>query len=97
MIIFRFSSLHLQVDSVYNLLYPGENNYIGGLNFEFFYTDEAFWSAVTNTLTLVGMVLVVTVIAAVLIAVLLDKPFKGMGIVRVLLISPFSLCQGLTL
>ncbi|BCL69778.1 putative polyols ABC transporter, permease component 1 [Vibrio nigripulchritudo MADA3029] len=73
----------------YNLLYPGENNYIGGLNFEFFYTDEAFWPAVTNTLTLVGMVLVVTVIAAVLIAVLLDKPFKGRGIVRVLLISPF--------
>lgn len=27
----------------YNLLYPGENNYIGGLNFEFFYTDEAFY------------------------------------------------------
>ncbi|CCN70832.1 carbohydrate ABC transporter permease [Vibrio nigripulchritudo] len=73
----------------YNLLYPGENDYIGGLNFEFFYTDEAFWPAVTNTLTLVGMVLVVTVIAAVLIAVLLDKPFKGRGIVRVLLISPF--------
>ncbi|GLQ70679.1 sugar ABC transporter permease [Vibrio sp. vnigr-6D03] len=73
----------------YNLLYPGENNYIGGLNFEFFYTDEAFWPAVTNTLTLVGMVLVVTVVFAILLAVLLDKPFKGRGIVRVLLISPF--------
>ncbi|MDP2575697.1 sugar ABC transporter permease [Vibrio penaeicida] len=73
----------------YNLLYPGENNYIGGMNFEFFYTDEAFWPAVTNTLTLVGMVLVVTVVFAILLAVLLDKPFKGRGIVRVLLISPF--------
>ena len=73
----------------YNLLYPGENNYIGGLNFEFFYTDEACWPAVRNTLTLVGMVHVVTVVCAILLAVLLDKPFKGRGIVRVLLISPF--------
>ncbi|MCC4798361.1 carbohydrate ABC transporter permease [Enterovibrio norvegicus] len=73
----------------YNLLYPGENDFIGSMNFEFFYTDDAFWPALINTLTLVGMVLVVTVIGALLIAIALDKPFFGRGIARVLLISPF--------
>ncbi|EOD79433.1 sugar ABC transporter permease [Grimontia sp. AD028] len=73
----------------YNLLYPGDNEFIGSMNFEFFYTDEAFWPAIINTLTLVGMVLVVTVIGALIIAIALDKPFFGRGIVRVLLISPF--------
>ncbi|MEZ8143002.1 sugar ABC transporter permease [Enterovibrio norvegicus FF-33] len=73
----------------YNLLYPGENEFIGSMNFEFFYTDDAFWPALINTLTLVGMVLVVTVIGALLIAIALDKPFFGRGIARVLLISPF--------
>ncbi|CZF82780.1 Trehalose transport system permease protein SugA [Grimontia celer] len=73
----------------YNLLYPGDNEYIGSLNFEFFYTDEAFWPAIINTLTLVGMVLVVTVIGALIIAIALDKPFFGRGVARVLLISPF--------
>ncbi|WP_325894845.1 carbohydrate ABC transporter permease [Grimontia sp. NTOU-MAR1] len=73
----------------YNLLYPGDNEYIGSLNFEFFYTDEAFWPAIINTLTLVGMVLVVTVVGALIIAIALDKPFFGRGVARVLLISPF--------
>ncbi|MGF1706826.1 carbohydrate ABC transporter permease [Enterovibrio baiacu] len=73
----------------YNLLYPGENDFIGSMNFEFFYTDDAFWPALINTLTLVGMVLVVTVVGALLIAIALDKPFFGRGIARVLLISPF--------
>lgn len=80
----------------YNLLYPGENDFIGSMNFEFFYTDDAFWPALINTLTLVGMVLVVTVIGALLIAIALDKPFFGRGIARVLLISPFSSCPRLT-
>ncbi|MDD1793997.1 sugar ABC transporter permease [Enterovibrio makurazakiensis] len=73
----------------YNLLYPGENEFVGWMNFDFFYTDDAFWPALFNTLTLVGMVLVVTVLGALLIAIALDKPFFGRGIARVLLISPF--------
>ncbi len=73
----------------YNLLYPGEHNFIGWMNFEFFYTDDAFWPAVGNTLFLVAMVLVCTVVLGVLLAVALDKPFFGRGIARILLISPF--------
>ncbi len=73
----------------YNLLYPGENDFVGLENFTFFLTDEGFTAGMLNTLLLVGSVLVISVVLGVLIAVLVDTPFWGRGIVRVLLISPF--------
>jgi sorbitol/mannitol transport system permease protein len=42
-----------------------------------------------NTLALVGGVLVITVVGGILIALLLDQPVKGQGIVRILVIAPF--------
>ena len=73
----------------YNLLYPERYGFTGWSNYEFFYTDPSFWPAVFNTLLLVGSVLAVTVCFGLLIAVLIDRPFAGRGIVRVMLISPF--------
>jgi len=73
----------------YNLLYPERSGFVGLSNYEFFYTDPNFWPAILNTLILVGSILVVTVIAGLAIAVLIDRPFRGRGIVRVMLISPF--------
>ena len=73
----------------YNLLYPGENEFTGWLNYEFFYTDAAFWPAMLNTLVLVGMVIMITVIAGILLALLMMKPFPGRNVARILLISPF--------
>ena len=73
----------------YQLLYPDRSGFVGWSNYEFFYTDPAFWPAVLNTLTLVGSVLAVTVVLGLALAVLVDRPFRGRGIVRVLLISPF--------
>ncbi|TPE51848.1 sugar ABC transporter permease [Maribrevibacterium harenarium] len=73
----------------YNLLYPGRNNFVGWLNFEFFVTDPGFWIAVSNTLILLISVLVITVVLGVALSALIDKPFHGRNIVRVLLISPF--------
>jgi sorbitol/mannitol transport system permease protein len=73
----------------YHLLYPERTGFIGWSNYEFFYTDPAFWPAIANTLALVGSVLIVTVVLGVAIAVLIDRPFAGRGIVRVMLISPF--------
>ncbi|MFB9887967.1 carbohydrate ABC transporter permease [Balneatrix alpica] len=73
----------------FNLLYPGEHNFIGLLNYEFFLTDPGFWPAVSNTLLLLGSVLLITLVLGVALAVLLDQPFWGRGIVRVLMISPF--------
>ena len=73
----------------YNLLMPGDRDWIGLLNYEFFLTDPAFFAALTNTLLLVGGVLLITIVGGVALALLLDQPMWGQGIVRILVIAPF--------
>ena len=73
----------------YNLMQPGETGFIGLENFEYFVTDPSFATAIGNTLILLGSVIVVTVIGGVMLALLIDSPFPGRAVVRVLLISPF--------
>jgi sorbitol/mannitol transport system permease protein len=73
----------------YNLMQPGETGFIGLENFEYFVTDPSFATAIGNTLLLLGSVIVVTVIGGVMLALLIDSPFPGRAVVRVLLISPF--------
>jgi len=73
----------------YNLMEPGEHPFVGLENFRFFVTDPSFWTAILNTLLLLGNVIVITVVLGVLIALLVNEPFPGQGVVRVLLISPF--------
>ncbi|KQP08970.1 carbohydrate ABC transporter permease [Pseudorhodoferax sp. Leaf265] len=73
----------------YNLMQPGEHPFAGLSNFEYFVTDPDFWPAVGNTLVLIGSVIGVTLVGGVLLALLVNDPFPGQGIVRVLLISPF--------
>ena len=74
----------------YNLLYPGENDFVGLENFSFFVTDAGFLPGALNTLTLVGSVLAISIVFGVVIAALLEAgEFWGRGVVRVLLISPF--------
>ncbi len=73
----------------YNLLMPGMEEWVGFLNYEFFLTDPAFFAALSNTLILVGGVLAITIIGGVLLALLLDQPVFGLGIVRILVIAPF--------
>ena len=73
----------------YHLLYPERTGFMGFDNYEFFGTDPAFWPALVNTLALVGSVLAVSVVLGLAISILVDRPFRGRGIVRVMLISPF--------
>jgi sorbitol/mannitol transport system permease protein len=73
----------------YNLMQPGEREFIGLANFEFFVTDPDFWPAIVNTLVLIGAVIAITVVLGIALALLVHEPFPGRGIVRVLLISPF--------
>ena len=78
-----FSFLH------YNLLMPGSENWIGFLNYQYFLTDPAFFAALKNTLQLVAGVLMITIIGGTLLALLLDQPIWGQGVVRILVIAPF--------
>nr|WP_235835022.1 sugar ABC transporter permease [Albitalea terrae] len=73
----------------YNLMQPGPTEFVGLANFSYFFTDPDFGPAIVNTLVLLGSVIAITVVAGVLLGLLVNEPFPGRGIVRVLLISPF--------
>ncbi|HUN90755.1 MAG TPA: sugar ABC transporter permease [Burkholderiaceae bacterium] len=73
----------------YNLMQPGDHDWLGLANYEFFATDPDFIPAILNTLLLIGSVIVITVVLGILLGVLVNDPFPGQGIVRILLISPF--------
>ncbi len=73
----------------YNLLNPANVSFGGLFNYRYFYTDPAFFQSVWNTLLIVGGVLFITIVGGILLAMLLDQPMFGQGIVRILIISPF--------
>ncbi|MEY4758162.1 MAG: hypothetical protein RJA34_3060 [Pseudomonadota bacterium] len=73
----------------YNLMQPEAIGFIGLENYEYFITDPSFWPAVLNTVILLGSVIIITVVLGLFIGLLIDAPFPGRGLVRVLLISPF--------
>ena len=73
----------------YNLMQPDQSGFVGLENFEDFITDPSFTTSVINTLLLLGSVILITVGLGAAIALLIDDPFPGRGLVRILLISPF--------
>jgi len=73
----------------YNLMQPGDKDFIGLANYEYFFTDPDFFASVSNTLLLLGSVIGITVLLGVALALLVNENFPGRGLVRVLLISPF--------
>ncbi|SIN84532.1 carbohydrate ABC transporter permease [Vannielia litorea] len=62
---------------------------VGFENYGRFLGSSAFIDSVLTTLLMVGGILVVTVVGGVLLALLLDQPMWGQGIVRILVIAPF--------
>ena len=73
----------------YNLLNPAASGWAGWENYQYFLSDPAFWQAIRNTLAIVFGVLAITLIGGIAIALLIDQPIFGQGIVRILVISPF--------
>lgn len=67
----------------------GDQGFAGFDNYVRFVTSSAFWPSVYATLLIVGGVLVITIVLGVLLAMLLDQPIWGQGIVRILVIAPF--------
>ncbi len=74
---------------LYRLLSPERTGWVGFSNFAWFLHSPDFWTAIINTLLLVGGVLIITVVLGVLIAILIDQPIWGQGPLRILVISPF--------
>ena len=67
----------------------GDMGWVGFDNYVRFVSSSSFWPSVQTTLIIVGSVLVITVFLGILLAILLDQPMWGQGIVRILVISPF--------
>lgn len=78
-----YAFLHYRLDD------PDNTYFAGFSNFYYFLSDPFFAKDLFNTIALVGLVLVITIVGGVLLALLLDRPFFGQGIVRVMVISPF--------
>ena len=73
----------------YNPLNPIRDGFVGFDNYALFYANPAFLQSILNTLILVVSVLAITVIGGIVLALLLDQPMWGQGVVRILVISPF--------
>ncbi|MFL2785845.1 MAG: carbohydrate ABC transporter permease [Paracoccaceae bacterium] len=67
----------------------GDLGWVGFDNYTRFVSSSSFWPAIVTTLTIVGAVLIITVLLGVLLAILLDQPMWGQGVVRILVIAPF--------
>ncbi|MGD9915843.1 MAG: carbohydrate ABC transporter permease [Rhizobiaceae bacterium] len=73
----------------YNPANPARDGFVWFNNYALFFSDPAFQASLINTLILVVSVLVITVVGGIMLAMLLDQPMWGQGIVRILIISPF--------
>jgi sorbitol/mannitol transport system permease protein len=73
----------------YNLLDPGNESFVGVLNYQYFLSDPTFLSAIANSLKLVFAVLVISIVGGTLLALLLDQAIVGRNIVRLMVIAPF--------
>lgn len=67
----------------------GDQGWVGLENYTRFVSSSSFWPSVLTTLLIVGSVLVITIALGVLLALLLDQPMWGQGVVRILVIAPF--------
>lgn len=67
----------------------GDLGWAGFDNYTRFVSSSAFWPSIQATLIIVGSVLLITVFLGVLLAMLLDQPMWGQGVVRILVIAPF--------
>ena len=63
--------------------------WVGFENFSRFVSSSSFWPSIYATLVIVGGVLVITIVLGVFLALLLDQPMWGQGVVRILVIAPF--------
>ena len=67
----------------------GDLGWVGFDNYARFVSSSSFWPSITTTFIIVSGVLAITLILGTLLAVLLDQPIWGQGIVRILVIAPF--------
>ncbi|MFF5205733.1 carbohydrate ABC transporter permease [Streptosporangium sp. NPDC000396] len=62
---------------------------VGLDNYRALAQDPLFWEAIRNTLTLMAIYIPVSLVSALLVAQLLNKPIRGIGVYRACFLAPF--------
>lgn len=73
----------------WNAYYPDERGFAGLDNFKRVFTDVNARQAVIVTILLTVAVVAISLVLGLCIALLLDRKFRGRGVVRTLMITPF--------
>jgi sorbitol/mannitol transport system permease protein len=73
----------------WNAYYPDERGFAGLANYRRVFTDVNMRQAVFTTILLTATVVLVSLVLGLCIALLLDRTFRGRGIVRTMMIAPF--------
>ena len=72
------------------LLDPDSGGYVGLDNFRQLWADDAFWNALRNTVTWTATSVGLQFALGLVLALLLDVPFKGRGFVQALVFLPWA-------
>ncbi len=67
------------------------SNFIGIKNYIFLLKDERFWNALKNTLYFTGLSVVAELLLGLMIALFLDRSFKGRGMIRAIVLIPWAI------
>src|SRR3954454_12594786 len=73
----------------WNAYYPDEVGFAGFDNFKRVFTDVNMRDAVLTTIWLTAGVVIISLLLGLGIALLLDRKFRGRGVVRTMMIAPF--------
>lgn len=67
------------------------SKFVGLKNYLFLLKDERFWNALRNTLYFTGLSVAAELLLGLAIAVFLDRPFKGRGMIRAIVLIPWAI------
>ncbi|MGC0239095.1 carbohydrate ABC transporter permease [Arthrobacter sp. SD76] len=73
----------------WNLLRPGDAEFVGFDNYVSVIANGAFFSSLWATVLIVAASVFISLVLGMLLALLLDRKFMGQGLARTLLITPF--------
>ncbi len=73
----------------WNAYYPDERGFAGFGNYASVLTDVNMRQAILTTVILTAVVVLVSLLLGMVIALLLDRQFRGRGVVRTMMITPF--------
>jgi multiple sugar transport system permease protein len=75
----------------YNLKRPSLFRFIGLSNYAAIVDSPEFWSALRITVTFTGLAVLLVVMLGILVALLLNEPFPGRGLVRTMILVPWAI------